>query len=1057
MSRPACATAVLIAAALLLPAGSRLSAQAPPPPRAGAGPDTVDLVVAATTDVHGRLRGWDYYRNAPDSARGLAREATIIDSLRRAHPGHVVLVDAGDFLQGNPLAFVAARISRRSAHPVIAAMNAMGYDAAAIGNHEYNYGVPLLRRAAAQARFPLLSANTWRAAPSGGRAFPAFRIVRRSGVRIGIVGATTPGVMVWDRDHARGQVRLGDIVPAVRQAVGEARRAGAQVIVVAVHSGLNEPSSYDTVTTGVPSENVAARVAHEVAGVDLVVYGHSHQEMADTVIGSTLLVQAKNWATSVAVAHLTVVRDGHSTRVTGRRGAIVRAAGHAESPAVLAATDSSHRETVQWAGAPLGSTPVAWRGDSARVRDTPLIDFVLEVERRHAGTDLASTAAFTLDAGLDSGAITVAELARLYPYDNTLRAVRISGRQLREYLEFSARYYADPRTPGRALDPRIPGYNFDIVAGADYALDISRPIGQRLTRLEVHGRPVADADSFTMALNNYRQTGGGGYAMLRGAPLVYDRQEDIRQLLIDEVRGRGTLRPADYFTRNWTLEPDAAVSRAWGEMTGLGTTQLRIIATNDFHGALEPRPDARGVLRGGAGVVAAQLAAAAAECRPGCETLLVDGGDLFQGTPASNLAYGRPVVDIYNTDGYAATALGNHEFDWGTDTLRARMREARFRILGANVRDTAGRDVDWIPNDTIVARGALRIGIIGVATVVTPRTTKAANTVGLRFDEPAPIVDSIAAALRARGAQAIVVVAHAGGFCARDGATDCGGEIVDLARHLHERIDAIVSGHTHSLVDVVVNGIPIVQARSRGQAIAVIDLAIGAGGSTMLSHQVRDVVAGAGGPAPDARVDSIVTRAVLAVATLANRPVAEIAGPMRPDGPQYALGNLIADAQRWAGKADVAVMNNGGIRAPLLAGTATYGTLFEVQPFANVLVRLTVTGRALRAYLERLVSGAHPGVHVSGVVVSYSTAQPAGARITGVKLADGRALDDAGTYTVVMNDFMASGGNDLSLNAQATSVETLSVSDLDALIGYLTSRPGPVPPPADARLIEVAR
>src|SRR5436305_939521 len=239
-----------------------------------------------------------------------------------------------------------------------------------------------------------------------------------------------------------------------------------------------------------------------------------------------------------------------------------------------------------------------------------------------------------------------------------------------------------------------------------------------------------------------------------------------------------------------------------------GTRFLRIIATNDFHGALEPRPDANGVRRGGAAYAAAAIDRSRAECVPRCETLLLDAGDLFQGTLASNLSYGRPVVDYYNRMGYAASALGNHEFDWGVDTLRARMRQAHFGFFGANVRYTDGRDVPWIRNDTIVRRGNTRIGTIGLSTVVTPTTTRAANVVGLRFDNPAPIVDSIAPELRKRGVDFVIVIAHAGAFCGSGGAAACNGEIIDLARNLHAKVDAIVSGHTHTLVNTIVNGIP---------------------------------------------------------------------------------------------------------------------------------------------------------------------------------------------------------------------------------------------------------
>ncbi|MEP6622429.1 MAG: 5'-nucleotidase C-terminal domain-containing protein, partial [bacterium] len=777
------------------------------PPSAGAGGNagTFDLVVAATTDVHGRLRGWNYESNRPDSARGLSRAATIIDSLRAAEPGHVILLDAGDLLQGNSLTYVAARVAPAAApSPVVAAMNAMHYDAAAVGNHEFNYGVPFLDNAVKQATFPFLAANAMRV--NGTHAFSSWTMVERGGVRIGIVGATTPGSMVWDRDNLKDRLVIQDIIPSVRAAVADVREAGAQVVLVTVHSGLDGAASYDTVGTGMPSENVAARIARETPGVDLVVYGHSHQEMADTVINGVLLMQPRNWATSVAVAHLTLTQSGKAWHVAGKQSRVIPAAGHSENTAVLAATDSAHRATVRWVTAPIGRTAVAWHADSSRVTDTPLLDFILEVERRVSGANLASTAAFSLDASLDSGAITAARLQALYPYDNTLRAIRISGKQLRDYLEQSARYYRTAADGAVSVDPSIPGFNFDIVAGADYTLDVSRPQGQRVTRLEFHGRPVAPTDSFTMALNNYRQTGGGGYAMLAGSPVVYDKQQEIRQLLLEEVRRRGTLAPSDYFIRNWKIEPASAVASLQKELrrenredahasgpalkaaattarSARPATRLRIIGTNDFHGGLEARPDANGKRRGGAAYLAAAIHNAAAGCTPpACEAIILDGGDEFQGTPASNLAFGRPIVAIFNQIGYAAGALGNHEFDWGQDSLRARMREAHYAILGANVRYADGRDVPWIRDDTLITRGSLKVGVIGVATVFTPSTTKTVNVAGLKFLAPIPIVDSLTKQLRARGADYVVVIAHAGAFCDRDGATNCNGEIVDFVR-----------------------------------------------------------------------------------------------------------------------------------------------------------------------------------------------------------------------------------------------------------------------------------
>ena len=555
---------LLASASLLLAvlAGCRASqVRAPETPRA-----PLTLLIAATTDVHGRLRGYDYYEGVVDPIRGLTRAATIVDSLRTSNPGRVILVDAGDLLQGNPLTYVAARSPIGPTHPVIDAMNAAGYDAMAIGNHEFNYGLPVLDRAIAGARFAVLAANAYK--PDGQPAYRRWVMVERQGVRVGIVGGTTPGSMIWDRDHLSGRLMIRDIVPDVRTAVAEARAAGADVVVAVLHSGLDEPSSYDTVSTGLPAENVSARVAREVPGIDLIVYGHSHREMADTVIAGVMLMQPRNWATNVAVAELRLEPDRDRWRVASKRGRLIRSARHAEHPAVLAATEVGHRAAVAYAAETLGTTASAWRADSARVKDTPIVDFILQVQRRHAGADLASTAAFNLRASLDAGPITVAEVAALYPYDNTLRAIRVNGRQLREYIERSAQYFVRTETGVAAVDTTIPGYNYDMFAGVDYTIDLRRPVGSRVTRLEVRGRAVTDIDTFTLALNNYRQVGGGGFAMLAGAPLVYESREDIRELLIEEVRRRRTLRPSDYFQQNWQLDPPTAVGEAYRAMNG---------------------------------------------------------------------------------------------------------------------------------------------------------------------------------------------------------------------------------------------------------------------------------------------------------------------------------------------------------------------------------------------------------------------------------------------------------------------------------------------------------
>jgi 2',3'-cyclic-nucleotide 2'-phosphodiesterase/3'-nucleotidase len=553
-------------------AGCAPAAQVAPAPRAeavAAAPARGELVLMGTTDVHGWLLPHDYYTGR-DTENGLARLVPLIDSVRAANPGRTALFESGDLLQGNPLDFVHSKLGPGETHPVARAMNLLRYDAAAIGNHEYNYGIPHLDAVVRQSRFPWLSANTFVAGTDRHAYRPSVmleRTVDGRPIRIGVTSVTPPGVLIWDRDNVQGRLDFRDIVSSVRPVVAELKRQGADVVVVAAHSGL-EGSSYDTASTGVPVENAAAAMAREVPGIDVIFLGHSHRELADTTIGTTLLLQAKNWAASLAVATLDVESTpAGGWRVAAKRGRIFRPGTRPSDARFVAELTPAHERTRAYVGQRIGTSAAEWTSARSRVEDTPILDLINDVQRRVTGADLSGAAAFSLTSRIPAGPITVADVAGLYVYDNTLKAVRITGEQLRQYLEKSAEYYLP--CPGarceRIVDPRVPGYNFDVVSGVDYALDLSKPVGQRVVRLERNGRAVRPTDSFTIALNNYRASGSGGFSMLIGAPVVYDKGEGIRELLIEEIRRRGTIAPRDVFRKNWEIVPAALAAKAAAE------------------------------------------------------------------------------------------------------------------------------------------------------------------------------------------------------------------------------------------------------------------------------------------------------------------------------------------------------------------------------------------------------------------------------------------------------------------------------------------------------------
>ncbi|HEV2150602.1 MAG TPA: 5'-nucleotidase C-terminal domain-containing protein [Longimicrobiaceae bacterium] len=528
-----------------------------------------ELVLMGTTDVHGWLLPHDYY-TGKETENGLARLVPLIDSIRAANPGRTALFESGDLLQGNPLGFVHSKLGPGEVHPVAQAMNLLEYDAAAIGNHEYNYGIPHLDAVVAKSRFPWISANTFVAGTDRHAYRPSVMLERTidgKPIRIGVTAVTPPGVLIWDRDNVQGKLDFRDIVSSVRPVVAELRAQGADVVVVAAHGGL-EGSSYDTAATGVPVENAAAAMAHEVPGIDVIFMGHSHRELADTTIANTLLLQAKNWAASLAVAELEVESTpAGGWRIVEKQGRILRPGMRAPDARFAAELAPAHERTRAYVNQRIGTSAAEWTSARARVEDTPILDLINDVQRRVTGADLSATAAFSLSSRIPAGPITVADVAGLYVYDNTLKAVRITGTQLREYIEKSAEYYLP--CPGgrceRIVNPAVPGYNFDVVSGVDYTLDLTKPVGQRLVRLERNGRPVRPTDTFTIALNNYRASGSGGFSMLIGAPVVYDKDEGIRELLVEEIRRRGNIAPGQVFRKNWEIVPAELAAKAAAE------------------------------------------------------------------------------------------------------------------------------------------------------------------------------------------------------------------------------------------------------------------------------------------------------------------------------------------------------------------------------------------------------------------------------------------------------------------------------------------------------------
>jgi 2',3'-cyclic-nucleotide 2'-phosphodiesterase/3'-nucleotidase/5'-nucleotidase len=1018
-------------------------------PTAPVAQDSAHLVVVATTDVHGRATGWDYVNDRP-WAGGLVRAARPIDSLRAAYPDQVILVDAGDLLQGDPFAAYFAQVAPRDPNPIVDVMNQLGYDVATPGNHDFNFGVSTLRESLRRASFRVVSANII-TQPSGDPMFSRQTVLIRRGIRVGVTGFTTPGVMVWDRNNVRGQVeveRIGATAPAELQRL----RESADFVVALVHSGMDGGSSYDSL--GVGPENVAASLAAGPVRPDLVVVGHSHRQMRDSVLNGVHFIQPKPYAQTLAVAHVNLVRDGAGWRVTRVRGEQIDLAKLESPPGRFRRVDEAQDQVRLWAATPLAVATAPMPGTDARVEAVPLTTWINEVQRRQAGTDLASTAAFDTRAGLPSGEIRLSDVAGVYPYENTLRGIRITGAQLLAYLERSARYYTVDSTGKVGTDPTIPGYNFDMVTGAEYELDLSQPVGSRVRGLRVKGRDVSPSETYTMALNSYRQEGGGGFESLRGATVVYDQNQSVRELLVADLRRRGQIDPSQFGAQNWRLTPPTALASAklLTRPPARDTLMLRILTINDFHGALEPKvygwSDGRMV--GGAAAVDATMDSLAARCN--CTTLRLDAGDEMQGTLPSNLTYGRTSIEALDLMGIQAAAVGNHDFDWSADTLRARMQESEYPWVAANIFDsTTGKRPDWVMPWRMVRAGKYQVAVVGFITSETKQIVAPQNIAGLTFGGGYQSIKDVVEEARGANPDFLILLAHSGGRC---DSLACAGEIFDLAQSLPPgAVDLIVSGHSHTLLDTERNGIPIVQARSSGTAVGIVDIIRTAEGGRKIDVDVRTVWVDQ--VTPDSALTALVARALRTTDSLANRVITDIALPLPRSGNQYPLGNLMADAFRNVLRADVALVNNGGVRADVAAGRLTYGQLFTVMPFQNQAVTVTLTGKQLREMAEASITAGGPDAHVSGMRITYDVTRPAGQRVRDLRLANGKKPKDNGRYTLAVNSFLAAGQSGYTMLRTAPQTPA-GMSDIEVMELYLRRLPRPVQPPEDPRFIPVS-
>lgn len=612
-------------------------------PTAAAG-TKLSLSMIETTDLHTNVLSYDYYKTADSTSLGLDRAATLIQSIRKDNP-NTLLLDNGDTIQGTALADYQATVERVSCNQTLAifkAMNYLKYDVMAVGNHEFNYGLDFLSQVTHNANwnpqyanckgpdFPLITSNVYKTADNKGLYAPYVLLDRQftAGdgkaykLKIGVIGFTPPPIMQWDKRWLEGNVYTLGVKEMAAKYVPEMRSKGADVVIAMVHGGIS------TAPYSPSMENAAYYVA-DVPGIDVIFMGHSHSYFPDGknyanikdvdnvkgTIKGVPAIMGGFWGNSVGLMKMDLSWDGKQWKVIGATSSLQSintkdASGNSVNipadPAIKALIQAEQDATVQYVNTPIGTSEYRIASQFTQVGDVSVVQLINDAQiaafksyadanlPQYANLPILSAAApFKMNfratgyTDIPAGGVAIKNIADLYIYPNTLQAVKVTGADVKLWLEKSAQYF-NTIDPAKTADQQLinttfASYNFDVIQGADlsYQIDVTKPKGQRISNLQLNGAALDPAAQVIVVTNNYRASGLGsfiGKTFTDSSYVIYESPDENREAIIAYVKAQKTLtRAANASNRNWSFVKTATAGKVLFE-SGPNALQL---ATDD--------------------------------------------------------------------------------------------------------------------------------------------------------------------------------------------------------------------------------------------------------------------------------------------------------------------------------------------------------------------------------------------------------------------------------------------------------------------------------------------